>query len=156
MQTGTLLDVDFHPDIGTPMEHKAFLSTEHSQDLSCTNSPGRTSSGDVCGDSVAKETNVQYTKAWELRYENNVCFRRVMHPVSLVSDVVSDDTTYVDGENISNQDTIEDFTEEVDEPRFVRQYNSSQLRMKKLFLCLSLMNLLLGVVLHSSSLVTIR
>ena len=77
-----------------------------------------------------------------------------MHPISLVSDVDSDDTTFVDGENISNQNTIEDFTKEIDEAELVRQYNSSHLLMKKLYLCLALMNLLLGVVHHSLSLVT--
>ena len=44
--------------------------------------------------------------------------------------------------------------EEIDEPGSVRQYHSSHLLMKKLYVCLALMNLLLGVVQHSSSLVT--
>ena len=56
--------------------------------------------------------------------------------------------------NISHRSTIEDFTEEIDEAEFVRQYNSSHMLMKKLYLCLALMNLLLCIVPHSSSLVT--
>ena len=56
--------------------------------------------------------------------------------------------------NIPNRNTIEDFTEEIDEAEFVRQYNSSHMLMKMLYLCLALMNLLLRVVRHSSSLVT--
>ena len=56
--------------------------------------------------------------------------------------------------SIPNRNTIEHFTKEIDEARFVRQYNSSHLLMKKLYLCFALMNLLLGVVPHSSSLVT--
>ena len=71
VQTGNSLDVDIHPDFRTLLEDKAFLSTwcknisahtgersllpEHSQDLHCTNSPRRTFSGDVCGNSAAKE-----------------------------------------------------------------------------------------------------
>ena len=45
-------------------------------------------------------------------------------------------------------------TEEIDEAEFVRQYNSSHMLMKMLYLCLAHMNLLLRAVLHSSSLVT--
>ena len=48
--------------------------------------------------------------------------------------------------NIPNRNTIEDFTEETDEARFVRQYKSSHILMQTLYLCLALMNLLLGVV----------
>ena len=55
--------------------------------------------------------------------------------------------------NIPNRNTIEDFTKEIDEAGFVRQYNSSHLLLKKLYLCLALMNFLLGIVPHSSSLV---
>ena len=52
-------------------------------------------------------------------------FRRVMHPISLVSDADFDDGA--DVENIPNRNTIEDFTEKSDEARFIRQYNSSHL-----------------------------
>ena len=69
-----------------------------------------------------------------------------MHPLSLVSDADFDDSTDVDGEKHSHRNTIEVFTEEIDEAEFVRQYNSSHLLMKKLYLCLALMILLLGVV----------
>ena len=56
--------------------------------------------------------------------------------------------------SIPNRNTIEDFAKKINEARFVRLYNSYHLLMKKLHLCLALMNLLLGIVLHSSSLVT--
>ena len=56
--------------------------------------------------------------------------------------------------NIPNRNTIEDFTEEIDEARFVRQYSSLHLLMRMLCLCLALMNLLLCVAPPSSSLVT--
>ena len=56
--------------------------------------------------------------------------------------------------DISNQNTIEDFTEEIDEAEFVRQYNSFYLLEKKVCLCVALLNLLLEFVSHSSSLVT--
>ena len=56
--------------------------------------------------------------------------------------------------SIPNRNTVEDFTKEISEAGFARQHNSSHLLMKKLYLCLALMNLLLGVLPHSSSLVT--
>ena len=80
------------------------LLPEHTQDLSCTNSPRRTISGDVvCGDSAAKRAKeTEYTHAWGSGYcENNVCTRRVMHPISLVSDADLDDNT--DVRNIPNR-----------------------------------------------------
>ena len=43
--------------------------------------------------------------------------------------------------NIPNRNTIEDFTEEIDEAGFVRQYNFFHLLMRMLFLFLALMNL---------------
>ena len=67
VKTRKLLDVHIHPDFRTLMEHKAFLSTwcrtfMHTREkevfflntlkISCTNSPRRTTSGDVCGDSA--------------------------------------------------------------------------------------------------------
>ena len=66
-----------------------------------------------------------------------------MHPISLVS--YADDSTGVDGEKHS----------QVDEARFVRQYNFFHLLMRILCLCLVLMNLLLSVAPPSSSFVTI-
>ena len=56
--------------------------------------------------------------------------------------------------NIPNRNTIEDFTEEIDEAEFVRQYNFFHLLTRMLFLCLALMNLLLSVEAASSSFVT--
>ena len=56
--------------------------------------------------------------------------------------------------NIPNRNTIEDFTEEIDEAEFARQYNFFYLLTRMLCLCLTLMNFLLGVALPSSSLVT--
>ena len=47
--------------------------------------------------------------------------------------------------NILNRTTIEDFTDEIDEARCVRQYNYFHLLMRLLCLCLSLMNLLHSV-----------
>ena len=78
VQTGRLLDVDIHLFFYTPngaqgllvnlvqdiFAHKGegSLLPEHSQGLSCTDSPRKTISGDVCGDSAAKEAkNSEYT-----------------------------------------------------------------------------------------------
>ena len=56
--------------------------------------------------------------------------------------------------NIPNRSTIEDFTEEIDEAGFVRQYNFCHLLMRMLCLCLALMNLSHSVAPPSCSLVT--
>ena len=56
--------------------------------------------------------------------------------------------------NIPNRDTIEDFTEEIDEAEFVRQYNFFYFLTRMLCLCLCLMNFLLCVAPSSSSFVT--
>ena len=48
---------------------------------------------------------------------------------------------------------MEDFTEGIDEARFVRQYNFFHLLMRLLCLCMALVNLLLSVT-HPSSSVT--
>ena len=63
-------------------------------------------------------------------------------PWSVMSNSMTTPTWMV--RNTSNQNTIDDFTEEIDEAEFVRQYNSSHVLKKLLLLC---------VVPHSSSLV---
>ena len=47
--------------------------------------------------------------------------------------------------NIPNRNAMEDYTEEIDEARFVKQHNVFHLLMRMLCLCLALMNLLLSV-----------
>ena len=56
--------------------------------------------------------------------------------------------------NIPNRNTIEDFTEEIDEAGFVRQYNFFHLLMSILCLSLALMNILPCAALPLSSFVT--
>ena len=56
--------------------------------------------------------------------------------------------------NISNQDTTEDLTEEIDETRIFRQDNFLHLLMRMLCLCLVLMNILHSVAHPSCDLVT--
>ena len=56
--------------------------------------------------------------------------------------------------NIPNRTTIEDFTEEIDEAGFVREYNFFHLLMTMLCLCLALMNLLHSVASPFSGFVT--
>ena len=84
MKTGKLLDVDIHHDFRTLLEHNRLLVhlmqnnyahkgegsflPENSQDLSCTNPPRRTISGDVCRDSAEKEaTGIEYTLSVRVR-----------------------------------------------------------------------------------------
>ena len=62
----------------------------------------------------------------------------------------SDDDADVDGEKHSHQYTIEEFTEEIDEAGFVGQCNFFYLPIR----VVALMNLLLSVAPHSSSLAT--
>ena len=88
-------------------------------------------------------------------HENNVCSRRLIHPISLVSDADSDDNTDEDGEKNPNRNTIEEFTEEIDEAGFVGQCNFLHLPIRLLCLCLALMSFLLGVALPSPCLVTV-
>ena len=119
VKRGRLLDVDIHPDFRTLVEHKAFLSTwcrtfsahkgqgsfllEQSQDLSCTNSPRTTIPGDVCGDSTDQRAKgIEYALASGPEFpENNVCLRRFLHPISLVSDADSDENADMDDEKHS-------------------------------------------------------
>ena len=56
--------------------------------------------------------------------------------------------------NIPNRNTIEVFTEEIDEAEFVRQYNFFHLLTRMLYLCLALVNFLLSVAPLSSILAT--
>ena len=65
-----------------------------------------------------KELNTRERKGQDAT-KNNVCSRRFMHPISLVSDANLDDSADVDGEQHSQSNTIEDFTEEIDEAGFV-------------------------------------
>ena len=58
--------------------------------------------------------------------------------MSLASNAVFYDSTDMDGENIPNRTTIEDFTEEIDEAGFVRQYNFFHMLMGMLCLCFAL------------------
>ena len=57
-------------------------------------------------------------------------------------------------QKIEDRTAVKDSTEEIDEARFVRQYNFVHLLMRTLCLCLPLMNLLLSVAPSSSSVVT--
>ena len=78
-----------------------------------------------------------------------------MHQICLVGGFnLGDNTCYLDDEKHFNQNTVENFTEEIDEADFVTQYNSSH--DANLFLCWAFMNLLLSFVPNSSSLVTIN
>ena len=53
-----------------------------------------------------------------------------------------DDTTHADGDKHVQSKHHRGFTDEIDEARFVRQYNFFHLLIRMLCLCLALMNLL--------------
>ena len=142
LQTEKWLDVDIHPDFGTLMEHKAFLSTWcktflhtrekevffRSRSLLHKLSPRRTISGDVGGNSAA-----------------NDCSRRVMHPISLVSDADFEDRTHVGGEKHSPIEA---------QSRISQRRSMKQNLSDGTISFTALMNLLLSVALPSSSIVT--
>ena len=160
VQTRRLLDVDVHPDLRTLMEHKASLSTrcqnifahkgegsllpEHSQDLSCTNSPRRTISGNVCGDSQPqkeqKKPNTRKRKGQDTTKITSAPAESCLQfPWSMMTISMTTLTWMV--RNIPDRTTIKEFTVEIDEAGFVRQYNFFHLLMRMLCLCLDLMNL---------------
>ena len=63
-----------------------------------------------------------------------------MQPISLVSDADADESADMDGEKHSQPKTpSREFTEKIDEARFVRQYNFFHLLTRMLCLCLALL-----------------
>ena len=129
----------------------------HSQDLSCTNSPKKKKTFQVMFVVTqqtmekkidTRERKGQYaTKTTSAPAVSSIQFLWSVMPISMTA------LTWVVS-NISNRNTIEDFTEEIDDAGLVRQYNFFHLLMRMLCLCLALMNLLLSVALPSSSSVT--
>ena len=94
-----------------------------------------------------ERTGQDATKATSAPEESRVQFPGSVIPTSMTA------LTWM-VKNIPNRTTIEDCTAEVNEARFVRQYDFFHLLMRMLCLCLALMNLLLCVALPSSSFVT--
>ena len=171
VQTGKLLDVDIHPDFRTLLERQAFLSTwcrtfMHTWEkevfflstlkisLAQTHQEGpfqvmfvRTQQTNVQGEvNTRKRKGQDATKKKSAPAESCTQFPWSAMPISMTA------RTWM-LRNIPNRNTIEDITEEIDEAEFVRQYNSSHMLMKMLYLCLALMNLLLGEARPSSRLV---
>ena len=103
-----------------------------------------TISGNVCGDSQPqkeqKKPNTRKRKGqdtWKITSapaESCLQFPWSMMPISMTT------LTWM-VRNIPDRTTIKEFTEEIDEARFVRQYNFFHLLMRMLCLCLALMNL---------------
>ena len=148
VQTGKLLDVDSHPDFRTLMEHKAFLST-------WCNTILHTREKEVFFLNTLKISlkqtlqegpfQVMFVGAQQPREQNELCTRErkgqdttkitsapaesciqflwLVLPISMTA------LTWV-VKSIPNRNTIEDFTEEIDEAKFVRKYDSSHLLMK--------------------------
>ena len=142
VKRGRLLDVDIHADFSTLMEHKAFFIylvqnihahkgqgsflLEQSQDLSCTNSPRTTFSGDVCADSTDQRAKgIEYA-----------CERKGQDATKITSDFADSCIQFLWSvmpipmktltwmrKNTPTRNTIEVFTAEIDEAGFVRQYN---------------------------------
>ena len=97
---------------------------EHSQDLSCNNpqeEPFQVMFLGLRQTREQKELNTRECEGQDVT-KINVCLRKFMHPLSSVSDADSDDSADLDGEN-THKRTIEEFTEEIDEARFVGHYN---------------------------------
>ena len=173
VQTGKLLelDVDIHPDFRNLMEHKVFLSTLcktflHTREkevyflntLKISLAPilqeelfqvmieGTQQQKEQKKLNTRERKGQDATKITSAPAESYIqCLWSIM-PISMTA------RTWM--KNNSNQTTIEDFTEILDEAGFVRQYNSCHLLMRMLCMCLALMNLLLSVASPSSSFVT--
>ena len=117
-------------------------------------SPRMTISGDVCANSAAKKQK-ELDPRWRVGQdatkkmcgsaESCIQFPLSIMPMSALTWMVK---------NIPNQTTIEDFTEEINEAEFDREYNFFHLLMRMLCLCLALMNFLQSLALPASSLVT--
>ena len=86
---------------------------KHSQDLSCTNSPRRTISGDVCG-RLSSKKSMKKLNTGERKGQDATKITsapvEVMDPMSLVRNADFDDSTDMDGEKNPNRTNIEDFT----------------------------------------------
>ena len=150
VQTGKLLDVDIHPDFRTPFEHKAFLSTWcktflHTREkevfflsslkISLAQTPqegpfqvmflGTQQQKKQKKLNTRKRTGKDAAKNNSAPAESCIQF-----PRSVMSIPMTSATWMV--RNISNQNTIADFTKETDDAECVRQYNSPHLLMIKL------------------------
>ena len=139
VKTGRWLDVDIHPDFRTLMEHKAFLSTwcrnfmhtrekevflpEHSNDLFCTNSPRKTISGDVCGDTQhtteRKELNTRERKGQDATKITSAFADSCVQFLWSVMPILMTTLTWM-VRKIHNRNIIDEFTEEIDEAGFVQ------------------------------------
>ena len=161
-----LLEVDIHPDFRTLMEHKAFLSTwcktfMHTREkevfflntlkisLAPIHQEGLFQVMFVVTQQQKLNTRERKgqdaTKITSAFADSCIQFLWSAMPMTALTWMVK---------NIPNRTTIGDFTEEIDEAGFVRQYNFFHLLMRMLCLCLALMNLLHSVALSSLSLVT--
>ena len=155
MKTGKLLDAHIDPDFRTLKEHKAFLSTwcktlMHTREkevffpntlkISLAPTPQEGPFQVMFVGTQQNELNTRErkgqdaTKITSAPAESCIQFPWSVVPISMTA------LTWM-VKNILNRTTIEDFTEEIDEAEFVRQYNFSHLLMRMLCLCLALLNL---------------
>ena len=141
VQTGKLHDVDIHPDFRTLMEHKAFLSTWcktflHTREkevfflntlkISLAQTPqerpfqvmfvGTQQQKKQKKLNTREREGQDATKITSAPAESCIQFPWSVMPISMTA------LTWM-VKNISNRNTIEDFTEEIDEAGFVRQCN---------------------------------
>ena len=154
VKTGRFLDVHIHPDFRTLLEHKgggSFLP-EHSQNLSCTNPQKGPFQVVFVGTQQTREQKELNTREREGQDATKITVAFIQFLWSLMPILMTTPTRMV--RNIPNRNTIEEFTEDVDEAEIVRQCNFFHLLMRMWRLCLALMNLLLSVAPPSSSLVT--
>ena len=114
VKRGRLLDVDIHSHFRTLVEHKAFLSTwcrtfMHTRDkevfflnsLKISLAPTLQERPFQVMFAGTQQTQKELNLSVRARcYENNVCLRRFLHPISLVSDADSDDNADMDGKTL--------------------------------------------------------
>ena len=97
---------------------------EHSQNLSCTNSPRRTISGDVCGElsipRSKKESNTRERKGQDATKITSAFADSCIQFLWSVMPILMTTLTWMVSK-IPNRNTIEEFTDEIDEAGFVGQ-----------------------------------
>ena len=134
--------------------HKVCFLPKHTQDISCTNSPRRTISGDVRGTQQQKEQTELNTRERKRQHSTKMMSALADSCIQFLWSVVPMTALTWMVKNMPNRTTIEDVTEEIDEGGCVRQYNFLHQLIRMLRLCLAVMNLMHSVALPSSSLVT--
>ena len=159
MKTVKLVDVDKHPDFITLMEHTAFLSTWCRTLMHTREKFLNTLKIPLAPTSQEGPFQVMFagTQQQKKQKKLNTSERKGQDATKITSAFADSCIRFlwsVMPIPMAALNTIEEFTEEIDEARFVKQYNLFHFLIRMLCLCLAPMNLLLSVAAPSSRCVT--